>query len=129
MMEKKSYILRHSEARRLATEAIKQAPDGYHVKIMPPTRSLDQNARLWSLLGEVSSQVNWHGRKLCPEDWKTVFTASLKQMQVVPNIDNTGFVALGQSTSKMTIKEMVDLQDLITAFGIQQGVKFSEFLR
>jgi hypothetical protein len=81
---------------------------------------------MWAMLAEVSAQVIWHGKKLTPEDWKIVFTASLKQMQVVPNIEGTGFVALGMSTSKMSIKEMCELQTLIECFGAQHNVRFSE---
>lgn len=88
------------------------------------TRSLDQNARLWALLGDISAQVDWYGRKLTPEEWKHVFTASLKKQDVVPGLDG-GFVVLGQSTSKMTVAEMADLQTLMEAFGAEKGVRFS----
>lgn len=93
------------------------------LELKPETRSLEQNARLWAMLGEVSKQVVWHGRKLSPESWKHVLSASLKKQDVVPGIDG-GFVVLGLSTSKMTRAEMADLQTLIEAFGAQQGVKF-----
>jgi hypothetical protein len=128
-MEKKSYILCHSEARRLAAEACMTMPSGWHCKIMPPTRSLDQNARLWSLLADISANVIWHGRKLDSESWKHIFTSSLKKMDVVPNLEGTGFVALGLSTSKMSKKELGDLMTLIEAFGTEHGIKFSDVLR
>jgi len=92
--------------------------------LAPETRSLAQNARLWAMLGEISAQVDWYGRKLSPEEWKHVFSASLKKQDVVPGLDG-GFVVLGLSTSKMTRAEMSDLQTLMEAFGAQQGVKFS----
>ena len=126
MRDKRLFVLAHSQAREGAVEAVKQAPDGYCVEIKPRTRTLDQNARLWSLLTEVSSQVLWHGRKLSQTDWKHVFTSSLKKMDVVPNIEGTGFVALGLSTSKMSKKELSDLMELITAFGIEHGVRFND---
>jgi hypothetical protein len=88
------------------------------------TRSLAQNRRLWAMLGEISQQVVWHGRKLSAEDWKHVLSASLKKQDAVPGIDG-GFVVLGLSTSKMTVAEMSELQTLMEAFGAQQGVKFS----
>jgi len=78
------------------------------LEIKPATRSLEQNARLWCLLDEISEQVDWYGRKLTPEEWKHVFTAALKKQDVVPGLDG-GFVVLGQSTSKMTKAEMCDL--------------------
>lgn len=92
--------------------------------LAPETRSTAQNARLWAMLGEISAQVDWYGRKLSPEEWKHVFSASLKKQDVVPGLDG-GFVVLGLSTSKMTKGEMGDLQELIAAFGAQQGVKFA----
>lgn len=97
----------------------------YFIEVRPLTRSLEQNSRLWAMLGEVSKQVNWHGNKLSPEDWKHVFSAALSQQRVVPNIDGNGFVVLGKSTSKMSIREMTDLIELIFAFGAQHGVVFS----
>ena len=94
------------------------------LSIKPETRSLQQNARLWAMLTEISQQVDWYGRKLTAEEWKHVFSASLKKQDVVPGLDG-GFVVLGLSTSKMTRGEMADLQTLMEAFGAQQGVKFS----
>ena len=94
------------------------------VEVRKETRSLEQNRRLWALLTDVSKQVNWYGRKLTPENWKDIFTAALKQQDVVPGIE-TGFVVLGSRTSKMTSKEMSDLMSLIEAFGAEKNVKFS----
>ena len=76
------------------------------------------------MLTDISKQVNWHGRKLTQEDWKHVFTAALSKQEVVPGIDG-GFVVLGKSTSKMTKAEMTELQELMAAFGAEQGVKFT----
>lgn len=95
----------------------------YLLEIRKDTRSLDQNRRLWSLLSDLAHQVNWHGNKLTADEWKCVLTASLKRQKVVPGLDG-GFVVLGQSTSKMTRAEMAELQELIAAFGAQQGVSF-----
>ena len=102
------------------------APDGCVVTFKENTRSLEQNARLWAMLSDVSRQVDWYGKKLSAEDWKCVFTASLRNTRVVPTIDGDGFVPLGMSTSKMSIKEMTALMELIEAFGAQRGVVFTD---
>jgi len=122
---KQVYILAHSLARKNAAQAVMQAPDGWIVTIQEKTRSLEQNSKLWATLNDLSRQVVWHGQKLTPENWKDVLTASLKRQTVVPGVDG-GFVVLGQSTSKMTKGEMVELIELILAFGAQQGVKFGD---
>jgi len=120
------FILAHPQARSRALAYVAEAPDGWVVSIKPSTRSLEQNARLWAMLGDVSRQVEWYGKKLDPEDWKHVFSSSLRKLAVVPNIDGTGFVALGLSTSRMSKAELGDLMTLIEAFGAQRGVVFTE---
>ena len=113
------------ESRATAKVMIDRAPDGCEVLIKPATRTLEQNAKLWAMLGEIAAQVVWHGRKLSSDEWKIVFSAALKKQDVIPGIDG-GFVAMGQSTSRMTKREMADLITLIEAFGIEHGVQFSE---
>ena len=88
-------------------------------------RSDPQNRRMWAMLADISAQVDWYGKRLTPEDWKHIFSSSMKKLDVVPNLDGTGFVALGQQTSKMTKAEMSDMQTLMEAFGAERGVKFS----
>lgn len=95
------------------------------IELKPETRSTAQNARLWAMLTDISKQVDWYGKKLSPEDWKHVFSSSLRKLDVVPNLDGTGFIALGLSTSKMTRAEMCDMQTLMEAFGAEKGVRFT----
>lgn len=114
-------VQREYAARRLAA-----APDDYVVVIKEPTRTDDQNAKLWPMLADVARQVDWYGRKLTDENWKDVFTASLRALDVVPNLDGTGFVALGQRTSQFSKREFSDLIELMYAFGAQRGVVWSE---
>jgi len=103
-------------ARKNCWEAIKTAPDGYIVHIKAPTRSLEQNAKMWAMLHEVSEQVEWYGQKLTDHEWKNVFSAALKRQKVVPGLDG-GFVVCGQSTSRMSKREMADMITLMHAFG------------
>jgi len=119
---KQTYILAHPIARQRAIDAVKQAPDGFVITVAEATRNLEQNAALWAILHEISEGVDWHGRKLSPTDWKNVFTASLRRMDVVPNLEGTGFVALGQSTSSMGKREFSDLLELANAFAAERLV-------
>lgn len=96
----------------------------YAIEVKEKTRSTEQNARMWAMLTDVSRQVEWYGKKLTPEEWKDVFSAAHKKHKVVPGIDG-GFVVVGASTSKMSIREMGELMELIEAFGAQQGVRFT----
>lgn len=124
-MNKQIFRLAHDVARQRAVQCVQNAPAGFVVEIKEPTRNLEQNALLWSLLGQIAKQVNWHGFKLTAEEWKDVFSASLKRQKVVPGLDG-GFVVCGQSTSKMSKATFSELLELIFAFGAQQGVEFDE---
>lgn len=119
------FRLVHAEARQRAAQAVASAPDGWIVKISEPTRTTDQNSLLWPLLTEIAKQVDWYGQKLTEDEWKDVFTASLKQQKVVPGLDG-GFVVCGQRTSKMPKALFSELIELIYAFGAQKNVKFKD---
>ena len=95
------------------------------VELKREKRSLDQNSKLWPMLQDISSQVKWHDEVLSREDWKDIFTASLKRQRAVAGIDG-GFVVLGTRTSQMTKEEFSDLIELIYAFGSERDVKWSE---
>ena len=123
-MEKRIFTLTPTN-RRFVAEHIRDTDDGHMVSITPPTRTLQQNALLWPLLGEIASQVNWYGQKLTSAEWKDVFTAALKQQKVVPGLDGNGFVVCGMSTSVMSKKLFSDLVELIFAFGSERGVRFA----
>ncbi|MFZ4835917.1 recombination protein NinB [Rouxiella sp. Mn2063] len=128
-MDKQVFYLRSPQIRQNLKNFIDSLPLSTEkpllVTIQQATRSLDQNAKLWATLRDISEQVVWYERKMDSESWKHVFTAALKKQVTVPGIDG-GFVVLGQSTSKMTVGEMRDLIELMNAFGAEQGVSWSD---
>ena len=124
-MTKRVFILAHDTARRNAEAFCHVAPAGWVVTFAEPNRTLEQNALLWPLLADIAAQVVWYGEKLTDENWKDVFSASLRKQKVVPGIDG-GFVVCGQRTSKMGKQEFSDLLELIFAFGANHDVVWSE---
>ena len=99
-------------------------PVGTRVEFKSPRRSVDQNALMWARLSEIARQVEWYGTKLSADDWKDVFSASLRRARVVPGIDPGTFVPLGMRTSDMSVAEMTALLDLIDCFAAERGVIF-----
>ena len=124
------YFLRSPEIRSRVCQLVADLPVDQDkplvIEIKEMTRSLAQNSMLWACLTDIAEQVVWHGRKLAKEDWKHVLSAALYQQDVVPNLNGNGFVVLGKSTSKMTVREMRDLIELAQSFGAEQGVKFGD---
>lgn len=123
----RALITIHSAADRgRIVQLASQAPTGTRVEFKKAKRTLPQNDLLWGRLTDVSRQVDWHGQKLTPSDWKDVFTAALRESRVVPGIDPGTFVVLGLHTSDMTKDEMSELLDLIDAFAAQHSVTLSD---
>lgn len=128
-MDKQIFILSHPLARRNAARACAEAPDGWRVELRPRTRSLAQNDMLWSILTDISKQVDFvvNGElvKVSPEEVKDILSASLKrETRMAMGIDG-GMVLLGQRTSKMTVRQMAELIELAHAFGTEKGVRWS----
>ena len=121
-------FIRNCKARReQASRWCLNAPLNTRVEFKEAKRSTDQNALMWASLTEIARQVDWHGLKLSADDWKLIFMASLNQeMRLVPNLDGTGFVNLGRSSSDLSKAEMGDLIELIFAFGAKRGVTFHD---
>jgi len=128
-MERQVFNLVSPNVRRNAAYAIANAPEGCRVEIKPKTRSLAQNDMLWSILTDISRQVDFvvNGElvKVSPEEVKDILTASLKrETRMAMGIDG-GMVLLGQRTSKMTVRELSELIELAHAFGAEKGVRWS----
>lgn len=106
---------------------IERAPQGSRITFQGPKRTIEQNSMLWACLTDVATQVKWHGQTLSPEDWKILFLAGLNtEMRIVPNLDGTGFVPLGRSSSNLSVAEMRDLIELILMFGAQHDIAFHD---
>lgn len=126
-MSRASIIIKGSADRARAAALLAKVPFGTRLDFKAAKRSLPQNDRFWAMLTEVSRQVEWHGVKLRPDDWKFLFLDALKrEVRVVPNIDGDGFVNLGRSSSDLSKGEMSELIELILAFGANHGVVFQD---
>ncbi len=117
-----------TDATRAKAKAwIDNAPDRTRMELKEAKRSNAQNAAMWAALTDLSVQLKWHGMKLSAEDWKHLCLNALgAEMRLVPNLDGTGFVNLGRSSSDLSKGEMSELLELIYAFGAQRGVSFND---
>ena len=72
MSDKQTFFLINPQVKQNAMLAIKMASEDMICEIKKKTRSLEQNAKMWAMLAEVSDQVNWYGNKLTSDEWKDV---------------------------------------------------------
>ena len=122
---KRQFRLVNDIVRQNATQAVRDAQEGYTVTIAPETRRDAQNARMWAMLADIS-RAEPLGRKHTPDDWKAIFmNACGWECQFVEGLDGRPFPQ-GFRSSKMTVKQMADLITYMTAFGAENGVLWSE---
>jgi hypothetical protein len=120
-------ILDKPSERQRAARWCATAAKGTRVTFQEAKRTTDQNARMWAMLTEVARQVEWHGIKLSADDWKLIVLDALKrEKRMAPNLDGTGFVNLGRSSSDLSKTEFSDLFLIIEAFGAREGVTFDQ---
>jgi hypothetical protein len=126
-MSRALIVLRRDEDRAKATEWVAKAPPGTRVEFKAVKRTTPQNDRMWAFLTDIAQQVKWHGVSLKADDWKQLFLHALKQeLRVIPNLDGSGLVALGRSSSDLSKEEMADLLSLIEAWGANHNVRFND---
>lgn len=126
-MKRALITIRDNQDRERAAKWAMQSPSGTRIVFKAAQRTLPQNDRMWAMLTDIATQLPWHGVKLTPDDWKYIFLDGLKrELRVVPNMDGTGFVNLGRSSSDLSKEEMTDMIELMFAFGARRDVMFRE---
>lgn len=120
-------VLWNDAQRAKAIDWIRRAPKETRVTFQGPKRSTEQSDKMWACLTDISQQTEWCGLKLSPEDWKVLFMNALNsEMRLVPNLDKTGYVNLGNRSSQLSKAEMSDLIELIYKFAAERGIKLYE---
>ena len=128
---KRVFILAHAQARALALECVKTAPDGFAVTVGEPSRSVSQNAAQWPILQAFAGQLQWpvNGRmvSMSPDEWKDVLTAAFRkeQARLAMGLDG-GVVMLGQRTSQFSKREFSEWLEFLHATAADRGVTVYE---
>lgn len=123
------FILRNADIKRNAMRAIADAPLNHIVTIAQPTRSNDQNARMWASLSDIANAAP-EGRNWTPETWKCAFMHALgHQVRFAEGLDGSGPFPLGFHSSRLTVAQMADLITVIQEYGDRHGVEWSEMRR
>lgn len=122
-MSRALLILASQLERNRAHAWINTAPINTRVEFKQARRSNEANAAMWAALTDIARQLEWHGQKYSPEDWKDFAMHALKRARWMPSEDG-GMVPIGMRTSDLSREEMSDLLEFLHAFGAQHGVEF-----
>jgi hypothetical protein len=83
---RRTFQIKCQDDRKLVAHWAANVSPGTTVEFRAPRRSTDQNALMWSLLTQISKQLDWCGKKRSPEDWKDLLTAAMRSIECVPGI-------------------------------------------
>lgn len=134
MTDRRFFILAHQTARTRATQAVAEAPDGYTVRIAPPSRNGEQNARMHAMIGDIAKQWQFMGKRWHEEDMKRLlidmFAETMRQLgtplhhdgRVVPSIDGKRVVQLGIQSRDFYVKEAAEFIEWLTCFAVENNI-------
>lgn len=124
-MAGQTIILHGPDQRRLAHHMIDQAPQGGVCNIRKPARTLDQNAKMWAMLSDISRAAP-EGRRWTTDTWKAAFMHALgHEVLWQPGLNGEPFPA-GFRTSKLNKTQMADLITCIQEYGDRHGIDWSQ---
>ena len=128
MSNGQTIILAGDYQRRLAQTLIMKAPQGAVVNIKAASRSLDQNAKMWAMLSDIS-RAKPGGRCMTADRWKMVMMQACGHaVQFEIGLDGAPF-PIGFRSSALSKAQMADLITFIQQWGDEQGVQWSDEAR
>lgn len=127
MSEKRLFVMAHPEARRRAVAAVVEAPEGWVVKVEPPKRNGEQNAKFHALCSDLAkSRLPWAGKPRSAAAWKVLLisghaAATKEGAEMVPGLEGE-FVNIRESSALMSVKRASSLIEYAVAFSAMNGV-------
>lgn len=122
------FVLISDEIRHRALDAVRQAPDGHIVTVLPQFISRGQQAKFHAMCGDIaSSGLEWGGRPRTPIEWKVLLvsahaTATRQDVEVVRGIEGE-MINIRESLATMDRRRAASLIEYTTAFAVSNGVR------
>lgn len=129
------FITRTHRDRSRVAEFILNQPEDVALQVtvekFTPVRSNTRNAQLHAVIGDIAKQKQWDGEWLSIEQFKRLLVAGWmratgRKVKLVRAIEGGSFEPLYQRTSRLSEAECRDLIAYVYAWGVDQGVKFTE---
>ena len=93
-----------------------------------PRRTLDQNAKLHAMIGDLVKQRPEHfGAAMDADAWKGVLLFAIgKRVRFLPSLDGDQVVSIAPRTSKLNVSDFSDMIEQLYAKGAEWGIVWSE---
>lgn len=127
MSDRAVITLRSQADRDKASKWAQGVTAGSKVVFHGPGRTIPQNDALHAAIGDIARQRDYHGVKLPVREWKLLFLDALdRDTRMLPNLDGTGFVSVGKSTSALSKEEFTGLLSIVYEWGSRNGIEWSD---
>lgn len=134
-MAKTKFQLVTDQVKRNALEFILNLPTSKDkpmiVEIKSRGRSLDQNAKLHAMFGDIAaSKLHFAGKERAPDEWKVILIsghsiATGGQGEVIAGIEGE-LICIRESSAAMSASRMASLIEYVSAFGAEHGIRFRD---
>jgi len=127
MSDRAIITLRSQADRDKASKWAQGVTIGSKVVFHGPGRTIPQNDALHAAIRDIARQRDYHGLKLQDWEWKLLFLDALdSHVRMLPNLDGTGFVSVGKSTSALSKEEFTGLLSVVYEWGNRNGIVWSD---
>jgi hypothetical protein len=139
MSERRVFILSHPQARQRAIDAVRMAADGEVVRISPPAKTREQEAKYHAQIADIARQCSeFRDRGYDEDDVKRLLIDAFAHVmreagtplhhdgRVVPSLDGRRVVQLGIQSSKFWKNEASQFIEHLYAWGAENGVEWSD---
>lgn len=111
-------------------QLIREAPTGWRITFEEAPYTDPQRMKFNAMCGDIARQVEWHGERLTPNEWKHWFDGAWRQLRMVRGLERGAIVfvgtGLGKGKGRKSKATVSDLIELAYWFGTQRGVIWSE---
>jgi len=131
------------QERNQALVAIRGAPDDCAVKILPPSKSRDQEERYHAMIGDIAEQCQHLNRVFDAATWKRLLIDQFKretlqepeecaeywrrhQLTIIPSLDGSAVIMLGEQSRHFPKKVATVFIEWLFAYGGQREVKWTD---
>ncbi|NKX40988.1 hypothetical protein HGG71_05825 [Rhodobacteraceae bacterium R_SAG2] len=116
----------NAETRARAKHWLNIAEAGVIVSFRKPTRSTDQNAKMWAMINDIRQQKDKHGKEMQADVWKAAFMRACgHEVAFATGLDGEPF-PLGFRSSQLSVSQMADLITFIQQWGDEVGIIWSD---
>jgi len=104
------------------------------LEVKDASKSREQEEKYHAIIGDIAKQAQHMGSKWDAESWKRLLVWQFckdKQIdagRIVPSLDMTGVVQLGQQTRKFTKEQASEFVEFLLAWCANNGIELKETL-